>query len=161
MASSWVGTSTSASTFLPALAARRSITGIRNARVFPVPVCAVATTSLPCRAGGIASAWTGVGVRKFAAASLCCNPADRENSENVLMRIVSALSLPEGHRARYRKLRFAQFQRTPLEKLVGGLPDGGHRRRDSSLERQTHRRRTVLLARGRGGSPGWSRASQT
>src|ERR1035437_3910527 len=43
---------------------RRSISGIPNAAVLPVPVCALARTSLPARAGGIAAAWTGVGVVK-------------------------------------------------------------------------------------------------
>src|SRR5271168_2673461 len=43
-------------------AARASINGIENARVLPVPVCAVATTSRPSMSGGMACAWTGVGV---------------------------------------------------------------------------------------------------
>src|SRR6266851_1543205 len=66
MASSRVGTSTSAA--IPGELRRRSFssTGIRNARVLPVPVCAVASTSLPSRACGIAAAWTGVGVKKRA-----------------------------------------------------------------------------------------------
>ena len=33
-----------------------SIIGIRKASVFPVPVCAVARTSFPSKAGGIADA---------------------------------------------------------------------------------------------------------
>jgi len=40
---------------------RESTIGRRKASVFPVPVCAVATTSTPVRAAGIAFAWTGVG----------------------------------------------------------------------------------------------------
>src|SRR5438270_9114891 len=50
---------------------RRSLSrmGIRKANVLPVPVCAVASTSLPCRPGGIASACTGVGFTKPAHAS--------------------------------------------------------------------------------------------
>jgi len=37
----------------------------RDASVLPVPVCAVASTSLPSIALGIAAAWTGVGVANF------------------------------------------------------------------------------------------------
>ena len=43
------------------------MTGIRNASVLPVPVCAVASTSLPASAVGIAAACTGVGIEKPAA----------------------------------------------------------------------------------------------
>src|SRR4029453_5367828 len=38
--------------------------GNRNAAVFPLPVCADAITSRPSSAGGIASAWMGVGRTK-------------------------------------------------------------------------------------------------
>ena len=41
--------------------------GIRKLRVLPVPVEAVARMSSPSRAGGMAPAWTGVGVMKPAA----------------------------------------------------------------------------------------------
>ena len=44
--------------------------GIRNASVLPVPVCAVASTSLPWSACGITAACTGVGDEKRAAASV-------------------------------------------------------------------------------------------
>src|SRR3984893_13350058 len=66
IASSRVGTSTSAVT--PGFFSRIScsITGIRNASVLPVPVCAVASTSLPSIACGIVAACTGVGVTKLA-----------------------------------------------------------------------------------------------
>src|SRR5260370_39497476 len=69
MASSRVGTSTSAA--IPGVLSLSSfsITGIRNASVLPVPVCAVASTSLPSNACGIAAAWTGVGVVNRAAAN--------------------------------------------------------------------------------------------
>src|ERR1700749_1508982 len=46
------------------VASRRWIIGIRKLRVLPVPVEAVARMSLPSRAGGMALAWTGVGVVK-------------------------------------------------------------------------------------------------
>jgi hypothetical protein len=62
IASSRVGTRTSAPIPFPGSLSRRSITGIRKASVLPVPVCAVARTSLPVSAGGIAASWTGVGV---------------------------------------------------------------------------------------------------
>src|SRR5713226_9585397 len=70
MASSRVGTSTSAA--IPGVLSLSSfsITGIRNASVLPVPVCAVAITSLPASACGIAAACTGVGVVNRAAANL-------------------------------------------------------------------------------------------
>src|SRR5438445_8148510 len=69
MANSRVGTRTSAA--IPGVLSLRSfsITGIRNASVLPVPVCAVARTSLPSSACGIAAACTGVGVINRAAAN--------------------------------------------------------------------------------------------
>lgn len=60
--------------------------GIRKASVLPVPVCAVASTSLPSSAGGIADAWTGVGVVKCECASFCWSPADRGMSLNCVKR---------------------------------------------------------------------------
>src|SRR5713226_9220145 len=50
------------------VASMRWIMGIRKLRVLPVPVEAVARMSLPSRAGGMALAWTGVGVTKPALA---------------------------------------------------------------------------------------------
>src|SRR6201984_1880683 len=66
MANSRVGTSTSALT--PGVFSRISCsnTGIRNAKVLPVPVCAVASTSWPSIACGMVADWTGVGVTKLA-----------------------------------------------------------------------------------------------
>src|ERR1700688_4632984 len=46
------------------VASMRWIIGMRKLRVLPVPVEAVARMSLPSRAGGMALAWTGVGVVK-------------------------------------------------------------------------------------------------
>src|SRR3981189_3067661 len=46
------------------VAPMRWIIGMRKLRVLPVPVEAVARMSLPSRAGGMALAWTGVGVVK-------------------------------------------------------------------------------------------------
>src|SRR5215813_10591187 len=56
--------------------------GIRKLRVLPVPVCAVARTSLPSRAGGIAPACTGVGVTKFAEARRDLSAGEMLKSEN-------------------------------------------------------------------------------
>src|SRR5882757_11583438 len=50
------------------VASIRWIIGIRKLRVLPVPVEAVARMSLPSRAGGMALAWTGVGMTKPALA---------------------------------------------------------------------------------------------
>jgi hypothetical protein len=75
----------------------RSIIGIRKAKVLPVPVWAVARTSLPAIPWGIAWAWTGVGVVKFAAASLCCMAAEGGISEKW---VNSILLLSEGRLAR-------------------------------------------------------------
>jgi hypothetical protein len=43
-------------------AASRSIIGRVKAAVLPVPVWAIPSTSRPCRATGMASAWIGVAV---------------------------------------------------------------------------------------------------
>src|SRR5271155_4617046 len=61
-------------------AARASISGIENARVLPVPVCAVATTSRPSMSGGMACAWTGVGVTNSFLARLFRNAEQRLSS---------------------------------------------------------------------------------
>src|SRR5271167_1562771 len=79
-------------------AARRSMIGIKKARVLPVPVCAVARTSLPSSAGGIADAWTGVGVVKWRCNSFCWSPADRVMSLNCVKTIF--LTFLEGRRAK-------------------------------------------------------------
>jgi hypothetical protein len=62
MASSRVGNKTSAVAWADGSLRSISITGIRNARVLPVPVWAVPITSLPSRAGWIARSWIGVKV---------------------------------------------------------------------------------------------------
>jgi hypothetical protein len=61
---------------------RRSMMGSMKLRVLPVPVCAVARTSRPSRAGGIANACTGVGTTKFNAARRFCSSGVRGNSLN-------------------------------------------------------------------------------
>src|ERR1019366_2865701 len=61
-------------------AARASMTGMANARVLPVPVCAVATTSRPSSSGGMAWAWTGVGVTNSFLARLFRNAEQRLSS---------------------------------------------------------------------------------
>ncbi len=69
MANSRVGTSARA--VIPGVfsCSMRSMTGIKNASVLPVPVCAVASTSFPASACGIAVACTGVGTENLAKAS--------------------------------------------------------------------------------------------
>ena len=86
IANSRVGLSTTARILpvpgLSMLVSIRSIIGIANARVFPVPVCAVATTSWPASAGGIACACTGVGVTKRCFARLPCSTGLKVRFEN-------------------------------------------------------------------------------
>src|SRR5665213_1697313 len=69
-------------------ATRASITGIENARVLPVPVCAVATTSRPSMSGGMASAWTGVGVTNSFLSRFFRNAEQRLNSEKCFINCV-------------------------------------------------------------------------
>src|SRR5271156_4675174 len=59
------------------LASMRSIIGIRKLRVLPVPVEAVARMSEPSRAGGMALAWTGVGLEKPALARRFLSESER------------------------------------------------------------------------------------
>src|SRR5665213_1359293 len=69
-------------------ATRASITGIENARVLPVPVCAVATTSRPSMSGGMACAWTGVGVTNSFLSRLFRNAEQRLSSEKCCIHCV-------------------------------------------------------------------------
>src|SRR5271157_3241521 len=71
--------------------------GSRNARVFPVPVWAVARTSLPSSACGMAISWTGVGLMNCAAANFCWSPADRDITLNCVNRFLLS---QEGQHAR-------------------------------------------------------------
>src|SRR5260370_33877580 len=59
------------------VASMRWIIGIRKLRVLPVPVEAVARMSLPSSAGGMALAWTGVGVVKPAVVRRGLREAER------------------------------------------------------------------------------------
>ena len=59
-----------------------STMGMRKLRVLPVPVCAVASTSRPSSAGGIAPACTGVGVSNWLALSRASKGSESENCEN-------------------------------------------------------------------------------
>src|SRR5271166_3405602 len=77
--------------------------GSRKASVLPVPVCAVATTSRPSSAGGIASDCTGVGVTKLFCARFVCKTADTGNSEKVFIQSFGGKNqraLQELHRTR-------------------------------------------------------------
>src|SRR6266567_3651365 len=71
------------------VASMRWIMGMRKLRVLPVPVEAVARMSLPSRAGGIALAWTGVGVTKPALER-------RVLSESEMLKSVKRTSLAAG-----------------------------------------------------------------
>jgi len=55
----------------------------------PVPVCAVASTSRPSRAGGMQLSCTGVGVTNLLASSRAMRAGERENSENCVVKIRS------------------------------------------------------------------------
>src|ERR1700722_16615628 len=59
--------------------------GRANARVLPVPVWAVATTSCPSMAGGIASAWIGVGVTNPCAARFLRRTGEVTKSEKLFI----------------------------------------------------------------------------
>src|ERR1700688_4629404 len=74
------------------VASRRWIIGTRKRRVLPVPVEAVARMSLPSRAGGMALAWTGVGVVKPALVR-------RFLSESEMLKSVKRTSLTRGRPA--------------------------------------------------------------
>src|SRR5262249_25803680 len=60
-----------------------SIAGTRTASVLPVPVWAVAITSLPASACGIAAACTGVGTENPDALSRSFKEGDIESSEKL------------------------------------------------------------------------------
>ena len=98
MASSRVGTSTSAVT--PGAFSRRScsITGIRNASVLPVPVCAVASTSWPSRAWGIVRGLHGRGRQEACGSKRSFTYGEICNSEK-LCTLLSFLWPQRGERA--------------------------------------------------------------
>src|SRR5579859_3428478 len=101
-ASSRVGLRTTALTPVPGLFFKSdSSMGRTKASVLPVPVCAVATTSWPASAGGIACDWTGVGSTKLCLRRLLFKIGERESSVNVFIQIwreESASRLPEGEK---------------------------------------------------------------
>ncbi len=82
IASSRVGSRMSALATLVCDFCSCSMMGMRKLSVLPVPVCAVANTSRPSRAGGMAPTCTGVRVMKFALASRCLSVAEIGNAEN-------------------------------------------------------------------------------
>src|SRR5262249_22533835 len=84
-ASSRVGTNTSAAMPVVGCVASRSMTGTRKASVLPVPVCAVAMTSLPAKACGMAAACTGVGIENPAALSRSFREGVTESSEKLFI----------------------------------------------------------------------------
>ena len=89
MASSRVGSRISACAAGAACGRFCSIStiGIRKPSVLPVPVCAVASTSRPSRAGGMQPACTGVGVSNLLALSRAMRAGERENCENCVVKI--------------------------------------------------------------------------
>ncbi len=82
MASSRVGSRISASAPRVFSAWSFSTIGIRKESVLPVPVCAVASTSLPSSAGGIAPDCTGVGVVKLQLCKRCFRESEIAKSVN-------------------------------------------------------------------------------
>src|SRR3569623_277967 len=110
-------------------AARASINGMENARVLPVPVCAVATTARPSMSGGMACAWTGVGVTNSFLTRLFRNAEQRLSSEKCCIKSVRSVTAPEtllvfsvaAIRTRTRPGgRFAG--RTDVERIIRKLP---------------------------------------
>src|ERR1700749_4008032 len=98
IANSRVGSRISAFEVLFCDFCNRSMIGIRKLSVLPVPVCAVASTSFPSSAGGIAFSCTGVGVTKFAAARRVFNAGDKLKSENWFMCPFSPARRTQMHR---------------------------------------------------------------
>jgi len=88
------------------------MSGMRNASVLPVPVCAVASTSFPSSAGGTADACTGVGVVKWNCASFCWSPAEIGISLNCVKTIF--LSGGASREVAY-EMRVAKVLLKPLE----------------------------------------------
>src|SRR5260370_6875553 len=85
MASSRVGLRITALTPATGFLISDSSSGRTKARVLPVPVCAVATTSWPASAGEIVCDCTAVGCTKALRARLVCNSGDNESSEKVFI----------------------------------------------------------------------------
>src|SRR5665213_1321247 len=92
-------------------AARASITGIENARVLPVPVCAVATTSRPSMSGGMACAWTGVGVTNSFLSRLFRNAEQRLSSEKCCIDCVGFFLRRTGTLSVFRIAALGEFTR--------------------------------------------------
>ena len=90
MASSRVGSRISACAAGPRAEDVCSIStmGMRKPSVLPVPVCAVASTSRPARAGGMQPACTGVGISNLLALSRAIKGADKLNCENMVVKII-------------------------------------------------------------------------
>jgi len=88
MASSRAGLRSGSIVLVRGTAASASITGIENARVLPVPVCAVATMSRPSMSGGMACARTGIGVTNSFLSRLFCNAEQRLSSEKCCINCV-------------------------------------------------------------------------
>jgi hypothetical protein len=100
-----------------------SITGTRKARVLPVPVWAVARTSRPARAGGIAAAWTGVGIVMLAEARFPCKTGERDSSKKVFIQELRTDQVglqTAGQRIASTSVYFsiARFRLTRLKRIV-------------------------------------------
>src|SRR5258708_23062873 len=66
--------------------------GSTNASVLPVPVAADPTTSLPCRGGGMACAWRGVGASKPSRSRATRHFFDKPSPANVISTRLLALT---------------------------------------------------------------------
>jgi hypothetical protein len=118
---------------------RCSITGIKNASVLPVPVCAVASTSRPAIACGIVAACTGVGVTKLA-----CNNRPFTYEEICNSEKLSTLCLFSGRNEwnahttskAWTETSMSQFE-FKLRRRFTERTAGGHCQIDSSTNRAT------------------------
>src|SRR5579875_3025121 len=140
MASSRVGTRTSACGARPPICSRSS-TGSAKAAVLPVPVAAWPTTSRPDSTAGIAARWIGVGSSYPSSSNACCSSARSPSSAKT---VVTASLFHVDGRSRSggwcapacapRRSRFAPRNRAnrhaqPLSAGQGGRRRGARRER--------------------------------
>src|SRR5580658_8222557 len=128
MASSRVGNRTSAVAWAEGSLRSISITGIRKARLLPIPVWAVTITSFHSRAGWIARSWIGVKVMNSAAASFCCRAADKGSSVNVVMLDCFFLEGPVGIHVDTLRVKLSRSSHSVFD-LTLQLNGGQERRR--------------------------------
>src|ERR1017187_10183642 len=120
MASSRVGSRISAcAAFMSLVFCSISTIGIRNPSVLPVPVCAVASTSRPSRAGGMQPICTGVGITKLLASMRAIRAGERENCENSVVKAVKLVKI-DTFLLWFREPHF------PQKPAIGTGPGGWH-----------------------------------